>query len=167
MPAEPATKRAIAFVDGQNLYRAAKEAFGHHWPSYNVKALAQKVCNDQEWQLEQVRFYTGVPDSADDPFWHAWWAKKLAVMGTRGIHVFWRPLRYRNEEVDLPGGRTTTVLVGREKGVDVRLALDVVHLALDSKYDVALIFSQDQDLSEAADDVKLISIQQNRWIKRA
>ncbi|MFA5786143.1 MAG: hypothetical protein WDA71_04025 [Actinomycetota bacterium] len=33
--------------------------------------------------------------------------------------------------------------------------------------DVALIFSQDQDLSEAADEVRSISIQQNRWIKVA
>ena len=50
--------------------------------------------------------------------------------------------------------------------MDVRLALDVVRLALDDQYDVALIFSQDQDLSEADDEVKTISIQQNRWIKR-
>ena len=31
--------------------------------------------------------------------------------------------------------------------------------------DVALIFSQDQDLSEVADEVRAISVQQNRWIK--
>jgi len=35
-----------------------------------------------------------------------------------------------------------------EKGIDVRLALDVVRMALGNLY-VALIFSQDQDLSEA------------------
>jgi len=58
-------------------------------------------------------------------------------------------------------------LVGQEKGVDVRIALDIVRLALDDKYDVALIFSQDQDLSEAVQDVKKISILQNRWIKAA
>ena len=47
-----------------------------------------------------------------------------------------------------------------EKGIDVRLALDVVPMARENLYDVALIFSQDQDLSEAADEVKAISVQQ-------
>lgn len=40
-------------------------------------------------------------------------------------------------------------------------------MALDNQYDVALIFSQDQDLSEAADEVRKISVSQNRWIKVA
>ena len=34
-------------------------------------------------------------------------------------------------------------------------------------YDVAVIFSQDQDLSEVADEVRAISIAQQRWIKVA
>ena len=32
MPAEPPVKRTIAFFDGQNLFHAAKDAFGHVWP---------------------------------------------------------------------------------------------------------------------------------------
>ena len=57
------------------------------------------------------------------------------------------------------------MLIGQEKGVDVRLALDVVRGALRDDYDVALIFSQDQDLSEVADEVRTIACQQDRWIK--
>ncbi len=38
-------------------------------------------------------------------------------------------------------------------------------MARENRYDVALIFSQDQDLSEAAVEVKAISVQQARWIK--
>ena len=34
-------------------------------------------------------------------------------------------------------------------------------------YDVALIFSQDQDLTEAVEEVKQIALAQNRWIKMA
>ena len=49
----------------------------------------------------------------------------------------------------------------------MRLALDVVAAARDNACDVAMIFSQDQDLSEVADEVKAISTQQNRWIKLA
>jgi hypothetical protein len=69
--------------------------------------------------------------------------------------------------VRLPGGGTTTVLVGQEKGIDVRLALDVVSLARANEFDVALIFSQDQDLSEVADEVRSIAREHDRWIKLA
>jgi uncharacterized LabA/DUF88 family protein len=43
-----------------------------------------------------------------------------------------------------------TFVAGEEKGVDVRIALDVIRLAHRAEYDVALLFSQDQDLSEVA-----------------
>lgn len=33
------------------------------------------------------------------------------------------------------------------------------------EYDVALVFSQDQDLSEVAAEVRVISAEQARWIK--
>lgn len=167
MPAEPGVKRAVAFVDGQNLFYAAKKAFGYRFPNYNPKALAERISASRGWTLSQTFFYTGIPDPIDNPFWNHFWTAKLAVMGTRGIQTFSRSLRYRNQTVHLPGGGTTTILVGEEKGVDVRLALDVVRMARENQFDVALIFSQDQDLSEAADEVKAISVQQGRWIKVA
>jgi len=40
MPQAPANPRAIAFVDGQNLFNAAKEAFGYTYPNYDVLKLA-------------------------------------------------------------------------------------------------------------------------------
>lgn len=45
-----------------------------------------------------------------------------------------------------------------------RLAIDVMRLAHRQEYDVALIFSQDQDYSEVADELRVISREQNRWI---
>jgi len=88
-------------------------------------------------------------------------------MGRQNVHVFSRPLRYRNKTVRLPNGQTHTFLVGQEKGVDVRLALDIISLAYRKVYDVALVFSQDQDLSEVADEIRQIMQEQNRWIKIA
>lgn len=167
MPGEPGVKRAVAFVDGQNLFYAAKKAFGYRFPNYNPKALAERISASRGWTLSQTFFYTAIPDATDNPFWNHFWTAKLAVMGTRGLQTFSRSLRYRNQTVRLPGGGTTTILVGEEKGIDVRVALDVVRMARENSYDVALIFSQDQDLSEAADEVKAISVQQGRWIKVA
>lgn len=118
--------------------------------------------------LQQVRFYTGVPDASDNPFWNYFWNAKLAAMGRNPhVHIFWRHLRYRNQTVRLPDGTEHTFLVGQEKGVDVRIALDIVHLARDRHYDVGVIFSQDQDLTEAVEEVKAIARTQNRWIRLA
>jgi hypothetical protein len=88
-------------------------------------------------------------------------------MGRQGIKVFSRPLRYRNKTVSLPDGKTYTFLHGEEKGIDVRLALDVIAKAFTNELDVAVVFSQDQDLSEVADEIRTIGRQQNRWIKIA
>jgi uncharacterized LabA/DUF88 family protein len=165
VPVEPTTKRAIAFFDAQNLFYAAKNAFGYKWPNFDPRALASKVCVNQGWSLKSIYFYTGVPSAQANPFWNHFWTAKLAVMGTRGIKTFSRGLKYRNQTVLLADGSTTTVLVGQEKGIDVRLALDVVRLARENEYDVGLVFSQDQDLSEVADEVRSISIDQNRWIR--
>lgn len=88
-------------------------------------------------------------------------------MGREGVVTFSRALRYRNQTVRLPDGTEHTILVGQEKGVDVRLALDVVRLAHRGVYDVAVVFSQDQDLSEVADEIRVIAREQDRWIKIA
>src|SRR5712692_405128 len=167
MPLEPADKRAITFVDGQKLFHAARESFGHSFPNYDVRALSEAVCQSAGWRLAQVRFYTGIPDPADDPRWHQFWSGKLAIMGREGVRVFSRPLRYRNRTVKLPDGTQHTYLTGEEKGIDVRIALDVIRLANAREYDVAVIFSQDQDLSEVASEIRTIAGQQDRWIKIA
>lgn len=167
MPSEPATKRTIAFLDGQNLFYAAKEAFGHTYPNYDPLKLAQHVCGLKGWHLTKVRFYTGIPDPQDKEQWHHFWTAKLAHMGRLGVETFSRSLRYRNQTVTLPDGSSYTFLVGQEKGVDIRLALDMVRLAHDNAYDVCLIFSQDQDLTEAVEEVKRIAREQARWIKVA
>lgn len=89
------------------------------------------------------------------------------MMGRQGVWLFSRPLRYRNRIVNLPGGGQHSFLSGEEKGIDVRMALDIVRMARGHEYDVALIFSQDQDLSEVANEIRVISREQGRWIKIA
>jgi uncharacterized LabA/DUF88 family protein len=167
MPVEPPTKRTFVFVDGQNLFYGAREAFGYTFPNYDANALAAAVCKNQGWQLNRTQFYTGVPDAADDAFWNHFWTAKLAAMGRQGVRVFSRSLRYRNQTVRLPGGGTHTFLVGQEKGVDIRIALDIVRCVRQNLCDVTLVFSQDQDLSEVADEVRAIAREQGRWVKIA
>jgi hypothetical protein len=88
-------------------------------------------------------------------------------MSRRGIQTFSRQLRYRRKEIKLPGGNSLLTDVAEEKGIDVRIALDVIRHALRESFDVAVIFSQDQDLSEVAAEIRAIGSEQNRWIKVA
>lgn len=167
MPLEPQHKRAACFFDGQNLFHSAKAAFGYTFPNYDVKALAQAVCDSQKWTLASTRFYTGVPDAEDKPFWNHFWTAKGAQMGREGVELCTRRLKYRNKEIRLPDGTTHSFLDGDEKGIDVRLALDVIRAAHKREYDVAVIFSRDQDLSELVEELQQISIDQDRWIRAA
>ena len=99
MPLEPSLKRAITFIDGQNLFHAARESFGYTYPNYDVLALSESICRAAAWKLTEVRFYTGIPDILDDPKWNHFWSAKLAVMGRQGVRVFSLSLRYRNRTV--------------------------------------------------------------------
>jgi len=167
MAIEPADKRTIAFFDGQNLFHAARAAFGYTFPNYDPIALATAVCKQQGWTLAEVRFYTGVPAVGDDPFWNHFWTSKLAQTGRRGAKVYSRSLVYRNKVLRLPDGTQTPFLKAEEKGIDVRIAIDVISFAWRNLFDVALVFSQDQDLSEVAREIRDVGQRQGRWIKIA
>lgn len=86
-------------------------------------------------------------------------------MKSNGVYTFTRPLRYRKRTVRSNSGGLGTVFVGEEKGVDVRIALDLMRMAYHNEYDVALVFSQDQDLSEVASELRILAREQSRWIK--
>ena len=167
MASEPLTKRAISFFDGQNLYHCAKAAFGYTYPNYDPVALTNAVCTQQQWHNDGVRFYTGVPDATDNAHWNHFWNAKGAQMGRQGVHVYTRALRYRNKIVRLPDGTTHSFLDGDEKGIDVRIAIDVIRLAHRRAFDVALLFCRDEDFSELADEIRVIAQEQRRWIKIA
>jgi uncharacterized LabA/DUF88 family protein len=163
MPTEPALKRVHAYVDGQNLFHAARAVFGASYPDFDPRCLADRICLAQGWELARVRFYSGVPDPAESPQWSRFWDAKLKAMRDRGVSVFTRPLAYRRGHDESGDSRPVAV----EKGIDIRIAIDVVRDALDRACDVALIFSQDADLAEVAAEVRRISREQERWIKVA
>lgn len=133
-------KRTVAFFDGQNIFHAAREAFGHTYPNYNPPALAAALCVPRGWTLIDTRFYTGVPEARDDAFWNHFWKAKLRQMSRSGVQTYARSLKYRNRTVVFPDGSTGPAMVAEEKGIDVRIALDIVRLAHRQAFDVALVF---------------------------
>jgi uncharacterized LabA/DUF88 family protein len=162
---EPATKRAVAFFDGQNLYHHAKAAFGHNHPNYDPVKLLANVCEHLGFKPIGTRFYTGLPSAAHDPMWNAYWSNRLLALSRAGVLAISRPLRYYTQAVAVAGGSTEDVVTPVEKGIDVRIALDVIRLTRGNQLDVVILFSQDQDLAEVVADVRDIARSQNRWVK--
>ena len=155
---------AMAFFDGQNLYQHAKDAFGHYHPNYDPLKLHAAVCAAHGIEPNLVRFYTGTPDPRRSPMWAGYWNNRIIALKRVGVHVTTRKIRYREEKVVTPSGDEKVVVTPQEKGVDVRLALDLVKFARKRNFDVAVLFSQDQDLAEVVDEVKEIAADQGRRI---
>lgn len=158
---------AMAFIDGQNLYQHAKEAFGHHHPNFDPIKLHAHVCAANGWHPNLVRFYTGVPSAVEDPMWAGYWSNRVLALKRSGVHVTTRPLRYRTQYAFDANGDEKAITVPHEKGIDVRLALDIVACAISGQFEVAVIYSQDQDLSEVVADIKQIAYTAGRNINLA
>lgn len=142
--------KLIVFVDYQNTYMAAREAFfddavDHHTcgqihPLKLGELLAERSnqtrTDGRRTVLHQVRLYCGMPDSEKDPKGNSARLRQVQIWGRMpGVQVLHRPLRY-------PGGS----LPPQEKGVDVQLAVDVIRMALQGEYQLGVIFSRDTDL---------------------
>jgi uncharacterized LabA/DUF88 family protein len=164
MAIAPAKLYAMAFFDGQNLYRHAKDAFGHHHPNFDPIKLHAAVCAAKGWIPNLVRFYTGIPDPKESPMWSGYWSNRVIALKRAGVVVTTRPIRYHKETILDATGAAQIVTTPQEKGVDVRLALDVVARARKREFNVAVIYSQDQDLCEVVEEVKSIAAEQGRWI---
>lgn len=155
----PTKKRVVVFFDCQNLFQSAKEAWGYSFPNFDPIELSKMIVRSHasaQWLLHGIRLYTGIHDHSINPRWHKFWTNKLNAHKAKDsrVHFFTAPLRYSNG-------------IAREKGVDVRIAIDLVVMAIENDYDVALLFSQDNDLSQAATEIRFIVRKQQRWIKIA
>ena len=148
----------IVLIDGQNLYHLARKAWAsgpkspYIWPSYDVEKLAHALVSRIPGRnLEEIRFYTGVPDPSIGPsqlFWHGFWSNKIRYLRSREVYV------YR--------GRVNAGM--QEKGVDVSLAVDLVRATYDRLYEAAIIVSQDSDFGPAVRLAKEIAKAQGRWL---
>jgi uncharacterized LabA/DUF88 family protein len=138
------SQRTVVFIDNQNMYKGAREAFGWEaqigrFGNFRPYGLGRILVRDPSRTLTQVRVYTGVPTSARDKAGNASTQRRMAAWiadKPEKVQIFPRPLKY-------PPAK------GREKGVDVELAIDFVRLALNDEYDVGVLASCDTDLVPA------------------
>jgi uncharacterized LabA/DUF88 family protein len=130
--------RVAVFIDGANVYRAFKTVWGSG--KYSPLKLARELAAGRD--LVHARFYIA------------------AVTQQMGAALYADQQRFLAHLKQQPG---LTVWTGRmaqtagrwyEKGVDVKIATDLVALAHAAEYEVAILVSGDGDLAPAVHEVR-------------
>lgn len=152
------------FIDGQNLYLSARQAFDLRYPDFDIVKIGEKVSDQMDPSAKPViHFYIGMPVRKYSPKWTEFWSNKVENARNRGVFVTTRPLRYITE-TDPSTATGFKVLSSREKGIDLRLALDVMISVRQPNCRNIAIVSRDQDFSEVIGDAKHLCELSNRRI---
>jgi uncharacterized LabA/DUF88 family protein len=146
--------RVAVFIDWQNTWHAAREAFGwtdfpNEYGNYSPLRLAELVTERNGrragGQLVRVNIHRGLPSNKHDPRSYgavrrqaqAWISESSELVVPR-----LRPLRYYGKEAE-----------PREKGVDVDMAVEAIRVVMSNRCDVAILFSHDTDLLPVIDAI--------------
>jgi hypothetical protein len=132
----PAAPAALVLFDGQNLFNGTREVFGETRWRFDPKKLAELVAARLGVTAREIRFFSGIPKWDRHRDVRAFWERKQNDFRADGVEPRFRELRYRG-----PQDRS-----GREKGIDVGIALDAFEAVVDGDVEAIIIFSQDNDL---------------------
>ncbi len=157
-----ATEKVMVFIDGQNLVKALQRS---HRTRVHPLLLGRHLAGKR--QLAEVRYYSGIHQSRENPKIHALAARRHKLIRATGVTVIERPLQYHWEwgiEERLPPPHSADdddrhrVEVkrerrAREKGIDLALGLDAVTAALLDQCSTIVVVSRDRDLVEIAKEI--------------
>lgn len=148
-PSMSTPSRVAVFIDYQNCYKGARWAFcpdspshvdGQILPRLLALTLKNKAAGDRE--LIGVWVYRGLPSSKFDSKGYGAADRQVAMWSQQAlVHPVTRPLNYRDPEAP------------KEKGIDVRIAIDIVTMAMRDECDIAVLMSDDTDLLPALEAV--------------
>lgn len=156
--------KLAVFIDYQNAYRGARQAFGisnddpHVVGQFDPIKLSERIAASHPSypgaklrKLVRTEVYRGIPSPAQSPVGYGAARKQMsrwqscASEGGTQLEIRTRPLDYRT-------GRP------REKGIDVLLALDLAFGAADGDFDVVVLFSGDSDLLPALERADSVGV---------
>ena len=141
--------RSLVFIDGNNFYFKLKDLsaqLGGKFSLLNFDYLGFAQSLVAPNQLIEARYYIGAlrrqNNNEKSEHLYADQQKLLAKLNRQGVVV---TLGHLIQHPD----RTF-----HEKGVDVRLAVEMIRLARSNKYDIAYLLSSDTDLVPAIEEVR-------------
>jgi len=131
-------ERVAIFIDGANLYHCLRDEFGKH--HIDMEKLPAKLCGDRK--LIRTHYYIAAVDGVRHPEEQ----KDQQRFLDRLSFISYFEVHLGHLE---PRGQSRV-----EKGVDVRLAVDMVTGAYQDTYDTAILISGDADFAYAVQAVK-------------
>jgi hypothetical protein len=149
--------RVAVFIDYQNVYMQARSTFaltaspfteGQIFPRRLGLMLVERGRSiDPGRELSAVFVYRGEPSPRHSPTGQAACQRQVRYWASQAlVHPRTRPLHYYFRGHDAQGSE---VWEPREKGIDVRLAVDLVLAAARDEFDVCVLCSVDTDLIPA------------------
>lgn len=133
-------KRVMIFIDGSNMYHNLKTSFGR--TSLDYRRFSLKLSGDDR-ELIRTYYYNSPVDQDANP------------EAFKAQQKFFNYL-YQTPDLEVRLGRLQPKPDGTkaEKGVDVKVAIDMLTKAFKNHYDVAILISGDADFVEVVKEVK-------------
>lgn len=150
----------ILLIDGENFKGKMKAVFYNAgkdrpiWHEYNFKGLLEKVLSGYNIQ-RKVFYFARIKEHEDSKEKSKQLVQDQRLLKTHLEHQGFEVVlsgRVRGQMEDSTNGKK--VLIFKEKGVDVRIAVDMVSIACDKKAKEIILGSSDSDLQPAIQEVK-------------
>jgi len=143
------SKRAFVFIDGGNFYFKLKELTyklngKYSLIDFNFRGFSEWLVKPNE--LSEVRYYLGiVKRERNNPKSEKLYADQQRLIG-----------KLQQQNINITFGHVIRHpdRTHHEKGVDVRLAVEMIRFARENKYDIAYLVSSDTDLVAAVEEVR-------------
>lgn len=139
--------RVVVFIDGSNFYHRLKYlTIGKDNLSllnFDFVSFCKWLCRDDS--LVEIRYYVGAVKQQKNN-------AKSEKMYADQQHLFFKLLQ-QNAKIVLGQLIQHRDRSYHEKGVDVRLAVEMIRLARQDKFDIAYLLSSDTDLVPAVEEV--------------
>lgn len=144
-------KKAFVFIDGSNFYFRLKELTSRLNSKYslldfNFRKFAEWLAKPN--QLVEIHYYLGTVSRRKND-------SKSEELYADQQRLF-RKLQKQNIIITLGQLIRHPDKTYHEKGVDVRLAVEMIRFARENKYDIAYLVSSDTDLVAAVEEVQSI-----------
>jgi uncharacterized LabA/DUF88 family protein len=164
-------KRVSIHIDGGNFYHLVLKKLNLNEVDFDFEKFANFLANGRIISETGKRFYIGTVREKEGDVRSKEAMSKQTALFTFLKKYNWEiktsKLKKRSEKIIIDdrvedykkllklGIKEITTERLREKGIDVKIATDLIVGAVDDKYDVAIVISSDSDLIPAIDWVKL------------
>jgi uncharacterized LabA/DUF88 family protein len=134
-------ERVAIFIDGSNLYNCLKQEFGK--ASLSLEKFAQQLVGARA--LVRTYYYNAPLPQANDA------DEKQRAASQQKFFDSLRRIPYLELRLGRLERRENSMV---EKGVDIKIAVDMLRLAYNNTYDTAILVSGDGDFADAVQAVK-------------